>query len=330
MRSVLILIVLLFGALPAASLAQADIPFPRPRPADRMPAPDRDATPDGSAAATAIDAAVPRDAAKAALAKALGGMPHPVTLSAKISDDGPLIPSGLTWRIYSIDPQQPGQLGLVARSTDAAAVFSLTPGEYQAHVAYGNAQMSDTVLVGDKPTAKTLILDSGALRLNAQVTGDIPIAPADLRFDIFPTDAEEDPTRAIATDVAPNQAIELNAGIYHVVSHYGKINAVVKSDLRVDPGQLTEATLFHDAAPVNFRLVSEVGGEAIADVEWSVRDADGKTVFTDLGAFPHTILAKGDYTVVAELGNNVYNRDFQVTPGNTEDIEVLTTIYAKK
>jgi hypothetical protein len=35
-------------------------------------------------------------------------------------------------------------------------------------------------------------------------------------------------------------------------------------DLRVEPGQLTDATLYHRAAQMSFKLVSEAGGEAIA------------------------------------------------------------------
>ena len=89
----------------------------------------------------------------------------------------------------------------------------------------------------------------------------------------------------------------------------------MRADLRVEPGQLTDATLYHRAAQISFKLVSEPGGEAIADIEWTVKTAAGETVFTDLGAFPATVLAEGDYLVLAKRGEDVFNREFQVQPG---------------
>jgi hypothetical protein len=105
------------------------------------------------------------------------------------------------------------------------------------------------------------------------------------------------------------------------------VNAVVKADLRVEPGQLTDATLYHRAAQTSFKLVSESGGEAIADVDWTVKTTDGATVFSDTGAFPSTVLQEGDYLVFAKRGDTVFNREFEVQPGQPREIEVLTTVY---
>jgi hypothetical protein len=102
---------------------------------------------------------------------------------------------------------------------------------------------------------------------------------------------------------------------------------VVRADLKVEAGQLTDATLYHRASQVSFKLVSEAGGEAIADVDWTVKTADGTSVFTNTGAFPTTVLQEGDYTVFAKRNDKVYNRQFQVKPGQPQDIEVLTTVY---
>jgi hypothetical protein len=39
------------------------------------------------------------------------------------------------------------------------------------------------------------------------------------------------------------------------------------------------------------------------------------------------VLEQGDYTVFAKRNDKVYNRQFQVKPGQPQDIEVLTTVY---
>lgn len=305
-----------------AVLAQDEAPIPMPRPLDRMPegfeAPD-DPVSAGTTRAITVE---PGTAAEAA--EAVVSTPQPVTLTAQITEDGAVIPEGVVWRIFDTRTDTTGELALAAKSDEATATVNLAPGEYVVHVAYGRAQTSDTLTVTPGQNMKSLILDAGALRLNAAVTGDVPIPINLLRFDIF---AEDDERSPVAEGLSANDIVTLNAGTYHVVSHFGAINAVVRADLRVEPGQMTDATLYHRAAQISFKLVSEPGGEAIADIEWTVKTADGETVFTDLGAFPATVLAEGDYTVLAKRGEDVFNRDFQVQPGPSREIEVLTAVY---
>ena len=53
--------------------------------------------------------------------------------------------------------------------------------------------------------------------------------------------------------------IRLPEGTYHVVSTYGDANAIMRSDLKVESGRVTEATLNHRAATVTLKLVG-IGG----------------------------------------------------------------------
>ena len=235
------------------------------------------------------------------------------------------IPKGYLARIRH-PHRRLGELALAAKSEAATASFELVPGQYVVHVADGRAQASETLDVAEGGANKSIVLDAGAMRLNAAVTGDVPIPINQLRFDIYTAGNEADRT-VIAQNLAANDIVTLNAGTYHIVSHFGAINAVVRADLRVEPGQLTDATLYHRAAQVTFKLVTEAGGEAIADVDWTVKTASGETVFTDIGAFPATVLAEGDYLVLAKRGETVFNREFEVQPGPSREIEVLTAVY---
>lgn len=327
MHRVLILLALIAAVLATPLRAQEKPPYPAP-PIDRSllsaqqpPEPSGDDAPFEEN--EALQAA--EEAARAATLRASGGPPQPVTLSAKITNDGAIIPGGLVWRIYASEANENGEPQLVERSELATAAFELSPGEYLIHAAYGYAQATENIIVTEAPQAHTLVLDAGALRLNAQITGEIGISPQLLSFDIFPEGLEDDGRSAIITDVGPGDLVHLNAGVYHVVSRFGDVNATVRTDLRVDRGQLTEATLFHDASQISLRLASEVGGEAIADVEWTITDAAGSIVFTHLGAFPSCVLAQGDYTVLARRGDDVFNRDFAVVAGKAQEVEVLTS-----
>jgi hypothetical protein len=309
-----------------------DAPIPMPRPADRMPEvsstadpaliPDAVGGPETPEATIPIPEAVTATEAVAAVA----AEKQSVTLTAQITEHGMKIPEGLVWRIFDTKTDTSGELALAAKSEDATAQLELVPGEYVVHVAYGRAQASDTLEVIEGDNSKSIVLDAGAMRLNAAVTGDVSIPINLLRFDVFTAGNESDRT-LVAQNLSANDVITLNAGTYHVVSYFGDINAVVRADLRVEPGQMTEATLYHRAGQVTFKLVTETGGEAIADVEWTVKTAGGATVYSNIGAFPATVLAEGDYLVLAKRGETVYNREFEVRPGPGREIEVLTTVY---
>lgn len=319
------------AVLPLVAAAQ-DVPVPMPRPSDRMPGASIPSVVADEPAA-AIDptsiASIQPDAAAATAAEALAAAARPrqpLQLTARITENGMDIPEGLVWRVFDTKTDGAGELALAAKSDTATASFDLPAGEYVVHVAYGRAQASETVEVAEGGTIRNIILDAGAMRLNAAVTGDIAIPINLVRFDVFTAGTGSDRTM-VAQGLAANDVVTLNAGIYHVVSYFGDINAVVRADLRVEPGQMTDATLYHRASQVTFKLVTEAGGEAVADVDWTVKTADGETVFTEIGAFPATVLAEGDYLVFAKRGETVYNREFEVQPGQGREIEVLTTVY---
>jgi hypothetical protein len=317
--------VLAFAGIAPAFAQQA--PMPRPLPLFHAPlasggeaaAPTQLVEPLG----VAPDAPIAETTAAEAIETVISE-PQPVTLTAMVTDGGRSIGEGLVWRIFSTRTDAAGQLELAAKSDSAVANVELTPGNYVVHVAYGRAQASDTITVAEGSNAKNIVLEAGGLRLNAAITGDVPIPINLLRFDVLTTGDEA----VVAAGIGANDILTVNAGTYHIVSYFGDVNATVRADLRVEPGQLTDATLYHRAAQVSFKLVSEAGGEAIADVDWTVKTADGaSTIFTNTGAFPSTVLQEGDYLVFAQRGDTVFNREFEVQPGQPREIEVLTTVY---
>ena len=339
-RIAVLLAVLTSGLLPLGSnsLAQdLDLPLPRPRPVMTEVPPDevapvpadlsRRPRPGTPAQASAL--ADPNSLATPATEAidAVTATPQPVQLAVQVTEDGGPITTGVVWRIFDTQADADGQLAMVAKSESPLADLSLPPGDYVVHVAYGRAQASDSLTVTTGANSKTIVLDAGGMRLNAMVAGDVPIPPDLIRFDIYSSDAGADPNMPVAQDVLSNTTLTLNSGSYHVVSRFGSVNAVVRVDLRVEPGQLTDAVLYHKAGQVAFRLVSEAGGEAIADVDWTVKAADGTTVFSEIGAFPTTVLAEGQYLILAKRGDTVYNREFEVTAGQPQEIEVLTSVY---
>ncbi|QKD03597.1 hypothetical protein [Mesorhizobium loti] len=255
---------------------------------------------------------------------ALGGG-GALTLSAQLTDKGTDITRGLVWRVFKPEAVN-GKLPMVASAHGGSAVFQLEPGSYLVHASYGRAGATKRITVGKEAKRESLVLDAGGLKLDAVLSGGVRIPPKKLRFSIYEGTAEANGDRAlIIPDVEPNSVVRLNAGIYHVVSTYGAVNAVIRSDIRVEAGKLTEATVEHHAAEITMKLVREAGGEAIADTSWSLLNESGDPIKETVGAFASMVLAEGDYTIIAKNRDRIYQKDFTVVAGQNLEIEVLAT-----
>lgn len=249
-----------------------------------------------------------------------------IVLEARLTKESPPLKNGMVWRVFRPETGADGKLPMIATARGGDADFLLPPGSYLVHAAFGRAGATKRITVTSEKKVDSLILDAGGLKLDAVLPGGTKIPHQKLRFSIFESEDNPDGERAlIIPDVAPGRIVRLNEGTYHVVSTYGKVNAVIRSDIRVVAGKLTEATVEHRAAQVTLKLVREKGGEAIADTAWSVETDSGDVVHESVGAFSSMVLAEGTYTIIAKNRDKVYTRAVEVVAGQNQDVEVLTT-----
>lgn len=251
-----------------------------------------------------------------------------LSLSAIITDDGPPITSGLVWRIFrdATEGDVDTKMKLVATSAGGDAEFRLAPGTYIVHAAYGRAGATTKIQLNQPLRKETLILNAGGVKLNALLTGDIAIPEDKLTFDVFAKDADSGGDKqALVIGAAANKVIRLNADTYQIVSHYGTANAIVRAEVHVVPGKLTEATLYQKAAEITLKLVTDIGGEALTNVDWIILTPAGDQVAESEGTFAQLVLAEGDYSVVARHKDQVYTRNFSVESGYNREIEVQAT-----
>lgn len=248
----------------------------------------------------------------------------PYVLAAKLNSEGELLTSDITWRIFEALPGPDDRLELIGEAAGGAIEVRLSPGDYLVHAAYGRAGATKKITVGPTGGDDTVVLDAGALKLSVLV-GDTPLLASDeVSFDLYAPDEDGSSERVLVISDAPiDQVIGLNAAIYHVVSRYGDANAVVRADIRVEAGKLTEVSIYQNAARLTLKLVSESGGEALANTSWSILDPNGEAVVESVGAFPSVVLAAGDYTAVANNQGRRYLRDFTVQSGLDRDVEVI-------
>lgn len=249
-----------------------------------------------------------------------------IIFEAKLTGDGEPVQQGLSWRVFSPIPADDGKLPLVASSEGGSADFQLSPGDYFVNVSFGRAGATKKLAVPESGDVdkQVLVLDAGGMLLNALSGDDTRIPTADLKFSVYSSETQEDGERGlVVANVKPNTIVRLNTGTYHVVSEYGSVNAVVRADLKVEAGKLTEATIQHRASQISFKLVSEAGGEAIADTAWSILTASGDVVAESVSAFPVMVLAEGGYTAIARNKDKIYQKDFTVEAGHNIDVELI-------
>lgn len=250
--------------------------------------------------------------------------PGTFTLEARLAFDGPPLGPGVKWRIYGDVPGADGHLPLFGEADGGVVYIRLDQGAYYVHAAYGRAGATRKIDVSTSTGGEVLVLNAGGMRLIAINGEDQQLAPGDVTFDIYaPEDGNSGERFLLVPDAPPGRVVALNAGTYHVVSKYGEANAVVRADVRVDPGKLTETTLFQKAARLTLKLVQQRGGEAIADTAWSVVTPGGENVVESMGAFPSMVLAEGDYTAIARHDGKIFQANFSVVAGRNREIEVI-------
>jgi hypothetical protein len=247
---------------------------------------------------------------------------HELRLEARLIQDGPPLSDGLVWRVYAGETDGYGGLQLLWTARGGAASLRLGAGDYVVHATFGKAGAAQPVTIADADAVAAIVLNAGGLKLDA-VAGDGGHIPPDrLSFDVMEDAADEEAGAMVVADADAGALLRLPAGTYHVISRYGDVNSVVRADIEVAAGGLTEAIMRHDAAEVTLKLVSTEGGEALANTSWTVLTAGGDTVHESVGAFPSLVLAEGTYTAVASYEDEIYSRDFTVEAGVDRDVDV--------
>ena len=272
--------------------------------------------------------AAPPAAAQNSSVPSLSQSPPPIATgqvmlnaSAAFAESNLPIRSGLVWRILE-DRGDATPPAIIGRASSPTPNFTLAPGNYILHVAYGFASASKRISVQTGNLNERLTISAGALRLKGAV-GDSPIPANRVSFSVYVPEPQNSEGRLVVANAKADDMIRLPEGTYHVVSTYGDANAIMRSDLKVESGRVTEATLNHRAATVTLKLVGSAGGEAIAGTAFSVLTPGGDVIREAIGAFPSVTLAEGEYVLIARHEGKVYTREFKIESGLDRDIEVL-------
>ena len=231
-----------------------------------------------------------------------------LSLTARYGKDLPVINSGLVWRVFSDRPDETGTFKLIREERSATPNIVLPPGNYVVHVALGLVSAVRPVTLKADTDRESFVLPAGGLRIEGRV-GTSKIPQNQISFAIYKGSQFEVGERApLVPNVAAGDVVLLPEGTYYIISNYGDANSVVRSDIRVQAGKLTDVIITHRAAVITLKLVSDKGGEALANTAWSVITPGGDVIKELIGAFPRVVLAEGEYRAIAKNEGKVYER----------------------
>ena len=199
----------------------------------------------------------------------------------------------------------------------------LPPGSYVVHVALGLVSAVRAVTLKSETDRQSFLLPAGGLRIEGRV-GASKIPQNQISFAIHKGSQFEVGERAaLVPNVAAGDVVLVPEGTYYIISNYGDANSVVRSDIRVQASKLTDVIITHRAAVITLKLVSDKGGEALANTAWSVITPGGDVIKESIGAFPRVVLSEGEYRAIAKNEGKVYERPFNVVNGVDGEVEVV-------
>jgi hypothetical protein len=246
-----------------------------------------------------------------------------LALTARYGKDLPVINNGLIWRVFADRPDETGTFKLIREERGATPNIVLPPGSYVVHVSLGLVSAVRPVTLKADTDRESFLLPAGGLRIEGRV-GTSKIPQNQISFSIYKGSQFEVGERApMVPSVAAGDVVLLPEGTYYIISNYGDANSVVRSDIRVQASKLTDVIITHRAAVITLKLVSDKGGEALANTAWSVITPGGDVIKESIGAFPRVVLSEGEYRAIAKNEGKVFERPFNVVNGVDGEIEVV-------
>ena len=244
-----------------------------------------------------------------------------LALRATYGERGAEIPGDLVWRIYSV---RGTDIQLVTKSDHPRPSLALPSGDYAIHVSHGMATTTRQLQVGETGTVSVLAINAGGLMVSGFLGApETLLAPHRQKVTVYIPTPNNSEGKLVTDNLRPGSVFRLPEGTYHVVSTYTGSNSVVRTDVKIETGKLTEAVMNHRASTMTLKLVREKGGVALAGAQWTIETPGGDIVAEAVGAFPDVDVAEGSYNVLARHNEREYKGVMKVEGGVNRDFEIV-------
>ena len=189
--------------------------------------------------------------------------------------------AGCMWRITN-KPDDTGTFKLIREEHGATPNIVLPPGSYVVHVALGLVSAVRAVSLKAEETDRVGVLPAGGLRIEGRV-GSSKIPPNQISFALSKGSQSKAVPAPNASRWCPTSRRRCRAAAGGDLLHHLQLcnaNSCVRSDIRVQAGELTDVTVRsgHYNGYDTLKLVSNRGGEALTNTAWSVITPGGDVI----------------------------------------------------
>jgi Ca-activated chloride channel homolog len=218
----------------------------------------------------------------------------------------------VTYIIQEDDPDAPQGRREVARSAAARPVFALPAGTYHVIASHGSVEVRDRVAIGaGEVVRRDLVLNSAELNLASGLVSRLASAPDQVQWRIVPLDQRDGKALRVYGE---NARVVLAAGKYRIEGRFGPLNAEASREIAVAAGTRETVSLTPAAARVRLRLASEPG-EAVSDIFWKVRLANGPIIWSSTESEPVGLLQQGSYVIEVQTRQVRHERSADIRAG---------------
>lgn len=244
-----------------------------------------------------------------------------LALRATYGERGVEIPDNLVWRVYSV---RGSDIQLITKSEVPRPSLVLPAGLYAVHVSHGLATATREINVGETGSISSIPVNVGALTVTGYLgIPERPIPPGRQKLSLYIPTANNSEGKLVTDTLRATSRVNLPEGTYHLVSTYSGSNSVVRTNVKIETGKVTEAVVNHRAATMTLKLVRQAGGVALAGAEWTVETPGGDIVAEAVGAFPSIEIGEGTYPVLARHNDREYRGQMKVEGGVNRDFEIV-------
>jgi Ca-activated chloride channel family protein len=218
----------------------------------------------------------------------------------------------VTYVIQEDDPDAPQGRREVARSAAARPVFALPAGTYHVIATHGAVDVRDRVAIGaGEVVRRDLVLNSAELSLASGMVSRLASAPDEVQWRIVPLARRDG---KVIRAYGESTRVVVVAGKYRIEGRFGTLNAEVSRDIAVAAGARESLSLSPPAARVRL-LLSSAPGEAVSDIFWKVRLANGPIVWSSTESEPVGLLQQGSYVIEVQTRQARHERSADIRAG---------------
>jgi len=248
-----------------------------------------------------------------------------LNLAARMSADSGTIDRPIHWTIFKLQGDGRGQWEQREDVSLPTPRFDLEPGKYVVQVKYGHVRTARRIEIRDGMVTKmTVNLNIGGLRMISRLTAT-PEVSAKAEHLVYRIKRPGAAPELIGRSERQGAVLRLAAGTYKIISRFAPGNTVKEATARVRPGHLSAVEIDHFAGVATLTLHQRKNA---SPVRWVITDDTGTVIANTQERRPVLVLRSGLYTATATVGGIGLVKQFNLTAGETMQVELGAPVKA--